>query len=174
MNKKIMFVLVIGVLAVLGSTSVLAKTNETGKRFSEQHKEQIGKIVQELLRAADGDKQIGDEVRVIAQEEKDKIDSIKAKMDRIEERNRFKVFLIGSDYKNLGDLRSDLVTSQNHLDRLNRALERTTSSTLKVDLEIQIKELQTVKDRAEAFAKINEEKFSLLGWLVKMFSGEKK
>ncbi len=91
-------------------------------------------------------------------------------MDRVENRSGFKVFFIGTDYKNLGELRSEMVTTQNHLDRLNKAMERASSTTVKEDLEAQIKELEIIKNKADGFIKANENKFSLFGWLVRLFS----
>jgi hypothetical protein len=107
-------------------------------------------------------------VKAVAKEEKDSVEGVSAKMEQVEKRNGFKTFLIGSDYKNLGALRSELVTTQNHIDRLTKSLERATSTENKVDLEKQIAELEGIRTKAEAFVKDQEGKFSLFGWLVKM------
>ncbi len=167
MNKKILSVFTIVVIS-LAAMSVSAKS-EKGSMNGERHRNEVMKITQELERVADSDNKIRNEVRSVAQEEKDASEVVKEKMNRVENRGKLKSFLIGSDYKNLGQLRSELVTTQNHLDRLNKALDKTASTTIKTDLENQIKELEATKDKAESFIQDNESKFSLFGWLVRLF-----
>jgi cytoskeletal protein RodZ len=144
--------------------------NATSSSMGEQHRSEVAKVVQSLVKVANKDSNIGEEVRAVAQQEKDSGDKVKEKMNTVEKRNGFKTFLIGSDYKNLGDLRSELVTTQNNLDRLNAALEKTTSSTTKAELQTQIDKLSTILTNAKNFIKSEEGKFSLFGWLLKMFN----
>jgi len=144
--------------------------NATSSNMGEQHRSEVAKVVQSLVKVANKDSNIGEEVRAVAQQEKDSGDKVKEKMNTVEKRNGFKTFLIGSDYKNLGDLRSELVTTQNNLDRLNVALEKTTSSTTKAELQTQIDKLSTILTNAKNFIKSEEGKFSLFGWLLKMFN----
>jgi len=172
MNKKMLY---FGLLAcfviVMGATSVSAKQPENvGREFGEQHRSDVAKVVKELEKVADRDNNIGDEVREVAQDEKELSETIKEKMDNVEKRSGFKIFLIGSDYKNLGALKSKLVTTQNHLNRLNKSLERAATDEVKADLETQIYELDEIKTRAESFVVENESKFSLFGWFVKLFN----
>ena len=144
--------------------------NATSSSMGEQHRSEVAKVVQGLVKVANKDSNIGEEVRVVAQQEKDSGDKVKEKMNTVEKRNGLKTFLIGSDYKNLGALRSELVTTQNNLDRLNAALEKTTSSTTKAELQAQIDKLSTILTNAKNFIKSEEGKFSLFGWLLKMFN----
>ena len=168
MSKKIIYIATIACLfGVSFSVSVFAQ--EMMSR-GEQHRSDVGEVVEELMKVAKSDDRIGNEVKTVAQEEQNASTTVKDKMEKIENRSAWKTFLIGSDYKNLGALRSTLVTTQNHLDRLNKALDKTTSTTVKNELEAQIKQLETVKVKAENFIKDNESKFSLFGWLVKLFS----
>lgn len=155
----------------LVATGVSAQSNETeNKSRGEQHRSNVANVVQELEKIGDRDNQIGEEVKTVAQKEKTESEIVKEKMDKVENRGAFKTFLIGSDYKNLGALRSELVTTQNSLDRLTKALDRTSSTTVRTDLEAQISELQAIKIKAESFVKDNESKFSLFGWLVRLFN----
>ena len=171
MNKKILYIVSLAcALSLIGATSAFAKSENGSKQTGEQHRSAVANIVQELVKVANRDSQIGEEVKVVAQEEKDQSEIVKEKMDKVENGGGLKTFFIGSDYKNLGALRSELVTTQNHLNRLNKALERTTSTTIKADLETQIKDLEAIKTKADSFVKTNESKFSLFGWFVKLFN----
>ena len=178
MNKNILYVFsVLFMFVLVSATNVYAdeassteKLEKATSSMGEQHRNRVSEIVQELNKVADKDNKIGDEVKVVAQEEKDISEKVKEKMDKVEKRGGFKTFLIGSDYKNLGALRSDLVTTKNHIERLNKALERANSSTTQTELEAQIKDLTDTQTKAEAFAKSMEGKFSLFGWLLRMFN----
>ena len=58
-------------------------------------------------------------------------------------------------------------------ERFERAMQRLGARmypAVKAELDVQIAALQKVNDDAEAFVKANEEKFSIFGWLVKLFS----
>lgn len=172
MNKKNIFgAAVVFVFLLMFTTSVLAETNENGdKTISEQHKADITRVTEDIEKAAEKDSQIADEVKSVTQEEKDSSDIVKEKMDKIETRSKLKTFLIGSDYKNLGELRSELVTTDNRLERLTKTLDKTTSTTVKAELETKIKDLEAVKAKAESFVNENENKFSLFGWLMRLFN----
>ncbi|MHB9019555.1 MAG: hypothetical protein ACYC3G_01605 [Minisyncoccota bacterium] len=168
MNKKSIFGLSLLLSFVLMGNSTIFADN--GEKVSEQHRNNVSKIVQELEKIATKDRGLENEVNSVAREEKDVLDEVSQKMGAVENRGGFKTFFIGSDYKNLGSLRSELVKTDNRINRLTRSLERTASSTLRTDLENQIKELQKIKTSAENFIKDREGKFSLFGWIVKMFS----
>ncbi|MFA5831795.1 MAG: hypothetical protein WC878_08290 [Candidatus Paceibacterota bacterium] len=169
MNKN--FYIAIAVLfafVFVGNTNVFAK-EQGGEKMSEQHRSDVAKVVQGLEKVAGKDAGIGEEVKAVAQEEKDGVADVVEKMEKVENRGGFKSFFIGSDYKNLGALRSELVTTQNHIDRLMKSAERASSTEIKAELQTQIDELKGIQTKAEEFIKGQEGKFSLFGWLVKMF-----
>ncbi|MCX6735787.1 MAG: hypothetical protein NTZ13_01765 [Candidatus Parcubacteria bacterium] len=169
MNKNFYITVVILLAFVfVGNANVFAEA-KSGEKMSEQHRNNVSKVVQELEKVAGKDAGIGEEVKAVAQEEKDTVTSVAEKMEKAENRGGFKTFLVGSDYKNLGALRSDLVTTQNHIDRLTKAIERATSTEAKTALQTQINELKGIQTKAETFVKAQEGKFSLFGWLIKLF-----
>lgn len=144
--------------------------SDKGMEMSQAHNNKVSNVVQELKELAGKDQNIGDDVRAVAQEqEKSNERTIKA-MEKVEARGGFKTFLIGTDYKNIGALRSEVITTQNHIDRLTKAMDRTTNEEVKADLSIQIAELEEANSNATAFIEKNEDKFSLFGWFVKLFN----
>ena len=60
--------------------------------------------------------------------------------------------------------------NRNHVNRLTKARERVTSDEVKADLGAQIAVLAEANVKAETFVKENEDKFSLFGWLIKLFN----
>lgn len=154
------------------STDQEEESSEQGQQESERHRSRVSKIVRELTALAGKDKNIGEEISQVANGEATTTEEQTDLIKKVEGRNRFKTFLLGSDYKNLGSLRSTLVTTSNHLERLQRALQRvaTSSPELAAQLNIQITALAQAKDQVESFIKANENKLSLFGWLVRLFN----
>lgn len=170
MNKKLLFGLsLIAAFTLLVGVSTTYASSDEGEKAGEQHRSDVAKVVQKLEKIANEDNDIESEVKDVAQEEESASEKVKEKMDAVDKRGGFKTFLIGSDYKNLGELRSELVTTDNDLNRLNKAFVKSKDDSVKADLQAQINELTTIKSEAEDFAKSIEDKFSLFGWLVRMF-----
>lgn len=169
MNKKLLFgSSLIVFFTLLSSASFAYAVSDEGEIAGEKHRSDVAEVVKKLEKIADKDISIGKEVMDVAKEEKDASEKVKDKMNAVDKRGGFKTFLIGSDYKNLGELRSELVRTDNDLNRLNKALGKATDVSIKADLEAQIKELSAIKSEAEDFAKSIDGKFSLFGWLVRM------
>ncbi len=166
MNKKLAFYTVlVTVITLAGSATVFARVGEIG----EQHRNETVKVVQELDKIANKDVAVKVEVAMVAKEEDEVSKSVSEKIKKVEGRNSFKTFLIGSDYKNLGALRSEIVTTQNRIDRLTKALDRASAIT-KTELETQINALKVILTKAESFVREQEGKFSLFGWMVRIFN----
>lgn len=127
-------------------------------------------IANELNKIADRVDNVGKELREIAKEQNDSEEKVAEAFETVENRSGFKTFFLGTDYKNLGTLRSALVTTDNHINRLTRAKELGINSRTVADLDEQIALLQTEKSEIEDFIKENEERFSLFGWFVKLFN----
>lgn len=137
---------------------------------AEEHRSTVANFVQNLLSVADKEGGIGEQVRVIAQQQNQSAETTVRAMEKVQTRNRIKTFLVGSDYKNLGALRSEMVQTANRLQHLNTLLESVQNEGDKTELQTQIQTLQQEQTKIEAFVKAEESKFSLFGWFVKLFS----
>jgi len=176
----IVFVLSAPVMAKNAKTSVTTMTegqnntstpgqlkNQFGQLNATEHRSTVANFVQTLLKTASStDGGIGAQVRVIAREQNQNNTTTVELIEKIQLRNKIKAFLIGSDYKNLGSLRSEMVKTRNRLEQLKRLTERTTST---IDFTEEIKNLEQEQNKIESFIKAQEGKFSLFGWLVKWF-----
>lgn len=144
---------------------------ENSDNASDQYQSEVSTVIQGLEKIANEDKEIGDELKVIIQTEKNLSEQTKKNINTAKERSNFMTFLIGSDYENLGKIRSRLVTTRNSIEKLIKVLETITSVNTKTELQNQIENLLFIQTRIENFIK-NEEtqgNFSLFGWLVKLF-----
>lgn len=149
-----------------GATST---NSATGTAMRAENRSGVSVRVQALLQVADRDGGIGSEVRVIAQEYASTSKNIDEAQDAVESRPGWLTFLFGSDYGNLGKLRSELVTTENQIQRLTNAMNRSVDATVKADLQVQISALEAEASTTAAFIEENEGSFSLFGWLVRVF-----
>jgi len=136
----------------------------------ERHRSAVATFVQGLLDIADREKGgLGDQVRTIAQEQNAVKDVEAAAIDKVSSRSKFLSFFIGTDYKNIGTLRSQMATTENQLDRLGQLLLEATNTETKTQLQDQIQTLTQEQQRIKNLVTANENKFSVFGWLVKLF-----
>jgi hypothetical protein len=174
-KTNFLFIVLAGILILGLSSFAFAKADnaQTGdnKNQAEEHRSTVSDFVQELQGVADNQKGgIGEQVRLIAQEQNEVKEKIADQIESIQERNKIKTFLFGSNYKNLGALRSEMVQTRNRLEKLIGIMEQTTSQADKTELQNQIQTMEQERLNIENFVKTNESKFSLFGWLVKLFN----
>lgn len=143
--------------------------NKKGTTTAELHRSEVAKFVQTLLSSSTRIGGIGEQVRLIAQEQASSTERTVVAIERVEQRSKIKTFIIGTDYKNLGAIRSELVTMQNRIQRLSAEAERMASSTEKNILIQEIVALGGERLKIETFVKNNEDVFSLFGWVRKIF-----
>lgn len=153
-----------------------ATNSESGNKNEQEfdgaeHQSVVATFVKSISEVANKEqKDIGEEVRVIAKEQNDIKDKVVESVDKINKRNKIKTFLIGTDYKNIGQLRSEMVKTTNQIDQLKKLQDKLKSEENKTVLQAQTKALETEQQKIEDFIKTNESKFSLFGWLVKLFN----
>jgi hemerythrin superfamily protein len=143
----------------------------TGRERSEEHRSAVANFVRGLLDVANREENgIGEQVRVVAKEQNDSASTTARAIEKVEKRSKIRTFLFGSDYKNLGALRSEIVKTRNRIDQLNRILENIQNASSTADLQGQIQTLEQEQTKLEDFVKENENKISLFGWLVRLFN----
>jgi len=143
---------------------------EQGQINTEQHRGTVANFVQSLLQIANREGGIGEQVRIIAQQQNQSAGTTIQAMEKVQTRNKIKTFLMGTDYKNLGALRSETVQTKNRLEQLKRIMENVQNEGEKTELQSQIQTLEQEQVKIENFIKTQESKFSLFGWLVKLFN----
>lgn len=159
-------------------TTDTTATQETGKKEkkenkgqfnAELHRSAVATFVQSLLAVADREGGIGQEVKVIAEQQNETKDRASDLINAVENRNKVKTFFIGTSYKNLGELRSQMVQTRNQIDQLKRLADKAENEGDKTELQSQIQVLEQEQTNINNFITSNESKFSLFGWAVKLF-----
>lgn len=136
----------------------------------EEHRSKVAEFVKSLLEVADREHGgIGDEVRVVARTQGESASTTVDAMDEVDHRSPIMTFLIGSDYKNLGVIRSEVATTQNSIDQLKNLADKTQNAADKAALMTQINILQDSNTKLDAYVQAHEQVFSLFGWFVKLF-----
>jgi hypothetical protein len=150
------------------STKNKNKKNK-GQVNAESHRNTISTFVQNLSVIADRESGIGQELRIIAKEQNDTKDRAFDLINAVENRSKIKTFFIGTSYKNLGELRSQMVQTRNQIEQLKRLAEKAENEGDKTELQSQIQVLEQEQININNFITQNENKFSLFGWAVKLF-----
>jgi hypothetical protein len=169
-NSQLLIVSLVLAIAFCSQIALAKAQNDVGTNSTE-HRSTVAAFVQSLLNIADRKQGgIGEQVRVVAQQQNESKDKVADAIDKVKDRSKVKTFLIGTDYKNIGQLRSEMVKTGNRADWLKRLLDKTTSEESKTALQGQIQTLEQEQQKIDAFLKANESKFSLFGWFVKLFN----
>ncbi|MFH1454858.1 MAG: hypothetical protein ABIF22_00845 [bacterium] len=143
---------------------------QQGQMNVKQHQSAVANFTRSLLEVANRQGDIGEQVRTIAQEQNQSASTTVQAMEKVQTRSKFKTFLIGTDYKNLGSLRSEVVQTENRLKQLNKLIENVNNEGDKAELQNQVQTLEQEQIKIENFIKAQEGKISLFGWLARMFN----
>ncbi len=142
-------------------------THETAS--STPNKSTVATFVNSLHMVANREGGIGAEVRKIARSQNDSASSTARAMAHVDNRTSVKTFFAGSDYRNLGVLRSEIASTTNNITRLAALLNRTIDPASRAELTLQLNALQAENMKIEAYIKAHENKFSLFGWFARLF-----
>lgn len=131
----------------------------------------IGKATQSLNRVAErtNNPEIGEQVRTMVQSHQQIQTKVQTAVQAMSKRNGVVKFLLGPDYKNAGQVRSNVVDLRNDIDKLERMKADATASDVE-DIQTAIDELQIEADTLDAQLEEELSGFSLFGWLARRFA----
>ena len=112
-------------------------------------------------------KQLEQTAQVIEQDQQE----VEETVDELEKRPKWQTLLFGTDYKNLGALRSQLVRNRNTIRKLTRSLDTLESSESEGLVQGQIYDLEASQLEIKEIIEKNESQFSILGWVFRFLSG---
>ncbi|MBA3733017.1 hypothetical protein H0W91_01430 [Patescibacteria group bacterium] len=147
-----------------------ADENDNEELTEESHHSAVSAIVKVLLAVANREGGIGQQVRVVAMAQQNSASTSDKAIIKIKNKEGISAFLFGSDFHSLGELRSEMVTTEHNIDQLKKLLVATSSVSTKADLSAQIKALEDLQTKIDVFAEAHENSFSVFGWFTKWFS----
>lgn len=151
------------------STNKVEVSSDEKATSSTNHRSVVATFVRSLLDVADREDGIGAEVRAVAHSQNDSATTTAFAMAKVDDRGSVKTFFLGSDYRDLGIIRSELATTSNNIARLKAVLNDTTNVSDRAELSAQIQVLENQQVKINAYVNAHENTFSLFGWFMRMF-----
>ena len=139
-----------------------------GQANAATHRSTVASFVQSLKEVADREGGIGNQVRIIAQQQNESKEKVAKEIEAVESRGKVKTFLLGTDYKNLGKLRSEMVQVKNQTEQLNRLAGGAENEESRNELRVQAQILKQEQINIQSFIDENENNFSLFGWVARL------
>ncbi len=144
--------------------------NTDGQLNADSHRSAVSLFVKSLLDIANREGGIGSQVRLIAQKQNVSATTTTSAMAKVDGRSTLRTLLLGTDYKNLGVIRSEIATTSGNIAQLKTLLSGVVNESDRVALDAQIKVLENQQIKIEAYVKAHENVFGVFGWFSKLFS----
>jgi len=141
-----------------------------GSEMSQQRRSKVANAVQQMLQVADRNGGIGQQVRVIAQEQNQSINQAEESLSKVENRNGFVKFLIGPNYGEINKSEKLLEQNREKIEQLNQIKTQLPNQGDHQMLTQQIQVLEQANLEIENTLKNSQQGISLLGWMFKFFS----
>jgi len=137
---------------------------------SEQRRSQVANAVQTMLQVADREGGIGQQVRVIAQNQNQNQVKLEQNVEKIQDRGGFAKFFIGPNYKEIKDAQKTLEQNKEQIKQLNQIKNQLYNQGNQQQLTEQIRVLEQTNQEIETLLTDAQKGFSLFGWLNKLIS----
>ena len=116
--------------------------------------------------------EIGEQIQEMAQEQEQIENDADEALQNANQRSNQLKFLIGPDYKNLGELRKQVVHTRNSIRKLEKLQEKAGEDLSEgFDSAILALEQEAYKMQSQMYENLVEPGYSLFGWLFRWFSG---
>jgi hypothetical protein len=116
------------------------------------------------------DPEDGNQVREMVQEQNQVQERVQVALSSMDARPGFLRFILGPDYKNAGQVRSQIVQLRNQIEQLTRLKEKLTLQQDQESVQTAIDSLQAEANALEGELNQKLEGFTLFGWLAKLLA----
>jgi len=147
-----------------------AKLINLRNAVAREHMSNVAEAVEQLLVAREEKGGIGQEVREIAQQQKQAQVEIHRQLEKIETRRGLLKKLIGPNFKAIRNVRQHLAQNQLRIERLERLKDQLSVQTDKDNVD---QTIQALKEQGQVLQKqisAEERVKSVFGWLFKLFN----
>jgi hypothetical protein len=153
-----------------GGTDIVVK-DKPGKGVPKTKKatiEDVAQIQEDL-----GNTEVAEEL-ADASEDYENLDELEDTVEEVTTKPKWKKFLFGSDYKNLGQLRSSVVQNRNTIRKLTKTAQKVEGEDSQLMLQQQIHQMEQEQEQMRAVIEENEDGFSMFGWVSRWMRGYEK
>ena len=138
-------------------------------KMGEQRRSEVANAVHKILEVADRNGGIGEQVRVIAQSQKQNHEEVEEKIEKIKERGNFAKFFIGSKYNEIEKAKELIKKDNEKINQLEELKSKITDGEDKIKVTEQIETIKKAIIEVQKIIEDEEIDFSLFGWLAKIF-----
>jgi hypothetical protein len=136
-------------------------------RKAEMMKNQMASTSEKLLNLSAKLGTLGAQIKAVVEGQASSSEAIVNAISKVEGRGSLKTFLLGSDYKNLGQIISQVSLTQARIVQIENQISKMATSTEKTAAQESVQSLKDQIATLEQYVKDNINKFSLFGWLTK-------
>lgn len=130
----------------------------------------MANAVQAMLQVADREGGIGQQVRVIAQNQSQNQVKLEQNVEKIQSRGGFAKFFVGPNYGEIKDAQKSLEQNKEQIKQLNQIRTQLSNQGDQQQFTEQIRILEQSNQEIEALLADAQKGFSLFGWLNKLIS----
>jgi len=141
-----------------------------GAGLGEQRRNRVSNAVREMLMVADRSGGIGEQVRVIAQNQNQNHEKLEASLEKIGKRGRVAKFFIGPNHGEIKSAEKMLEQNREEVRQLSQLQNQLENQGDQEQLRERIRELEQVHSEIENSLGESKKGFSLFGWLFKWFA----
>lgn len=141
-----------------------------GETRAEARRSRVVNAVQAMERIAERNQGIGEQIRVLAQNQNRLQNEAEAALQTAQSRSKFAKFFIGPNYKQLRAVEENLANHTQNLAELKTLREQIQTTVDQSLLDEQIQIMEKIKQELELEVSESESGFSLFGWLSKMMA----
>ena len=146
------------------------ENKNNGSEMANERRSEVANAVQKMLQVADRSGGIGEQVRVIAQNQEENQEELEVSLEKIQKRGGFVKFLIGPKYGEINNARKMLEQNKLEIQELNELKDQLTNQAEQDALAEQIEVLEEVNLEIENSLNTGQKGASMFGWMFKLFS----
>ena len=154
----------------LGTEKMKKKAEQRGSERSIDRRSQVANSVQEMLKVAERNAGIGQQIRTVAQTQNQIQEQAEEAIQEAQKRSKFTKFLIGPNYGRLKQVEEGLGINTEQLKELKELKNQVENSEDVAILEQEIFKMEQIRTDLELEVKNEKKGFSLFGWMNRLFS----
>lgn len=136
----------------------------------EQKRSIVANAVQEIIKVADRNSGVGEQIKTIAQTQNQSQERLETSTQKIQTRSGFAKFFIGPDYGEIKKSRKLLEQNKEQVRQLNQLMPQIVNQDDQKQITEQIQRLEQINQQTETSLNEAQKGFSILGWIFRLFA----
>lgn len=146
------------------------KGNDSGIKILEQRSSVVANVVQEIVKVAERNGGVGQEIKTIAQAQVQNQGKLETSLQKVQSRSGFTKFFVGPNYRGINNSKKLLEQNREQIKQLDEIQNQITNKNDKQKLTKQVQLLEQANQEMETSLNEAKKGFSLFGWAFKVFA----